>query len=838
MKDIFINLLLILCSFSAYSQNFQGLVQDADTKEELPFVNISFNGETTLGTSTDINGIFSVPNSVELKYLVFSYIGYKMDTIRLTEVDLNQNPVVFELQPESFNLDEVVINPGVNPADIIMNKVIANRDQNDPANLDSYTLTTYNKTLYDLLPNDEVNNLLERQDTSDFVLDKNVKKDRFLKAALKIKDRHVLVLESVTEKKYVKPDKIQEKIVANKVSGFSDPSFAPIPANFQPFSFYSDFINILDHEYTNPVSKGSTKRYFFNIEDTLFTNQMDTVFVLSFKPKRKKNFKALKGVIYVNTNGYALQNIMAEPNDKGSIYAKLQQQCKQVEGGQWFPSQINFEVIFENVPSKNVGMRLTGKSYIKDVVLNPDINEDEFGIEQLTIDEMASKKDDAYWTENREDTLSIKEQRTYEEMEKLGKKLKLDYWMKTSTKLAQGLFPVSFWDIRLSKLVQTNQIEGLRLGFGGQTNEKISEKFNVGGFFGFGFKDRIFKYGGHAQFNIHKENEVQLKLEYEKENRLAGQSSLEFPINILDVQNFLVANFDQVRQAKATLGFRVFRYAKVKTYFSKATHRPLYDYTFTDIQECDENSPPDCEPVSVPTRNFDITEMGINIRYAFRERVVQSMGRRVSRGTKYPTIFLAYSHGFDNIWDGNFTYNRFEMGVDQGVRIKGFGKSWLRLEGGFVDRPVPYSKLFLSRGNFSASVPVFVYNSFQTMRLFEFLNDRYVHFFWVHDFESLLFNTPKFKPEFKLVNAIGYGRLNNRQLHDLQTDSIFDTGFKTMEKGYFETGAILNNIVRFNIMNVAYFGVGAGVFYRYGAYSYDKQLRNLAFKATLYFSTN
>lgn len=827
---------VFLLSKTTMAQAFSGLVEDAETKEALPFVNISFNGETMQGTSTDINGIFQVPETVKLDFLVFSYLGYNQDTISLSEVDLSQNPVVFPLTPMAFKLEEVVINPGKNPADIIMEKVIANRDNNDPAKLGSYSLNTYNKTLYDLLPSNEVNELLQRQvDTIDVAIDKDEKKNRFLNAALKLSgDRHVMVLESVTEKIYKSPDKIQERIIANKVSGFKDPSFAPIPANFQPFSFYSDFIQILDHEYENPVSKGSTKRYFFNIEDTILTQQTDTVFVLSFKPKRKKNFKALKGVIYVNTNGYALQNIMAEPNDQGTVYAKLQQQCKQVEGGQWFPSEINFEVVFENVPSKNVGMKLTGKSYIRDVKINPPLSDDQFGIEQMTIDELAAKKDNAFWIENREDTLSIKEQKTYYEMEKMGKKLKLDYWMKISSKLVDGYLPVGFWDVQLSKIFQMNQIEGTRFGFGGQTNEVISERFNVGGFVGYGLRDRILKYGGHLQLNLQKENEVSLKMEYEKENRIAGQSALEFPINVLDVRNFLVANFDQIEQARVSLNFRTMRYAKVKAYFSRARHTPTYDYSFFD--DCADSNNPDCEPTAIS--NFNFAEIGLKVRYAYKERIVQSFGRRVSRGTKYPTLFLAYSHGFDGVLGGKFDYNRLELGFDQGIRIKGLGKSWLRVEGGFVDRPVPYSKLFLSNGNFSPSVPVFVYYTFQTMRLFEFLNDRYVHFFWVHDFENLLLNTKNFKPEVKLVNAIGYGRLNNTELHDLNPDALFDTGFRTMEKGYFETGFVLNNLVRFNLMNVAYFGIGAGAFYRYGPYAYDNQLSNFAFKAAFYFSTN
>ena len=37
---------------------------------------------------------------------------------------------------------------------------------------------------------------------------------------------------------------------------------------FQQFSFYDDFVRFAEEEFVNPISKGSTQLYFFNIEDT------------------------------------------------------------------------------------------------------------------------------------------------------------------------------------------------------------------------------------------------------------------------------------------------------------------------------------------------------------------------------------------------------------------------------------------------------------------------------------------------------------------------------------------------------------------------------------------
>jgi hypothetical protein len=70
-----------------------------------------------------------------------------------------------------------------------------------------------------------------------------------------------------------------------------------------------------------------------------------------------------------------------------------------------------------------------------------------------------------------------------------------------------------------------------------------------------------------------------------------------------------------------------------------------------------------------------------------------------------------------------------------------------------------------------------------------------------------------------------WGRLNN-------ADNHFNIPIKTPDKGYFESGFLVNNIFTNNFT-----GLGIGVFYRYGPYNIGNTLNNLAFKlsATLAF---
>ncbi|MFM1875388.1 MAG: hypothetical protein RL266_1125, partial [Bacteroidota bacterium] len=51
---------------------------------------------------------------------------------------------------------------------------------------------------------------------------------------------------------------------------------------------------------------------------------------------------------------------------------------------------------------------------------------------------------------------------------------------------------------------------------------------------------------------------------------------------------------------------------------------------------------------------------------------------------------------------------------------------------------------------------------------------------------------------------------------------------KDMRKGYYETGLVIEDIIKVNLI-----GIGGGVFYRYGAYAFSDQFDNLAFKLSM-----
>src|SRR5690606_30189671 len=94
----------------------------------------------------------------------------------------------------------------------------------------------------------------------------------------------------------------------------------------------------------------------------------DTVFVISYQPRRGKKFDALKGVLYVNTDGYALQNVIAEPVERdGLMSLRLQQQHEKVQGRAWFPVQLNTFIYFDGMVVGDKRVVGIGRTYLKEI---------------------------------------------------------------------------------------------------------------------------------------------------------------------------------------------------------------------------------------------------------------------------------------------------------------------------------------------------------------------------------------------------------------------------------------------------------------------------------------
>ncbi|MBL4656227.1 MAG: carboxypeptidase-like regulatory domain-containing protein, partial [Bacteroidia bacterium] len=109
----------------AQINSVNGKVVDSQTNYPLAFVNITAN-EQKAGTATDIDGKFLLQSPESIKQLTFSYVGYE----KLKINPENKKNLLVKLKKTNYELPELVVLPGENPAHRIIKKVTENRDIN------------------------------------------------------------------------------------------------------------------------------------------------------------------------------------------------------------------------------------------------------------------------------------------------------------------------------------------------------------------------------------------------------------------------------------------------------------------------------------------------------------------------------------------------------------------------------------------------------------------------------------------------------------------------------------------------------------------------------------
>jgi len=819
MKKLLLLFSTILLFVDLSGQTFRvtGRVIDADSRVPLPFVNIVLN-KGKYGGTTDIDGKFSFGSSEKIHTLSLSYVGYENVNYPVGE---KTEGLIISLKRTEYDLPEYVVFPSENPAHRIINNAVANREYNDPENLPAFSYTSYDKMIFtfelDSLP---MIDTLE-VDTADESL-----RDY-------LENHHIFIMESVSERKFMFPDRNFEKVVATKVAGLKDPIFVFLLSQWQSTTFYKETISISGKNYINPISKGSTRKYFFLLQDTLYTDAGDSVFVISYRPKRKTNFDGLKGVISINSKYWAIQNVMAEPAEKeGSISLRFEQMYEFVQDKQWFPVQLNTEVILNNVKVTDSTLELgtgrgdssvmqipfgIGKSYIRNINLDPNIRRRDFGNIEVDVDPRAGDRKAAFWEDYRIDSLSQKEKNTYTFIDSIGEEANFDQMVMTMESLITGKIPWGFIDLDIPRFISYNTYEGFGLGIGLHTNEKLSQTWKTGGYFRYGFKDKTFKYGGDLEVILHRNSDLKVNLEIMDDiTETGGLHFFDDDFRLIDpgsFRDFLITRMDKTNMIGGSIGFKTLKYLNVNIGLSKTRKEVTNDYRFGLSNE----------DVTVLFDRFDFSEIRVGFRYAYGEKFIRNLHRRISLGTNYPIVWLQYSRGIMGFLEGDFDYNRYDLKIEKSFFTKYLGTTSVKIAAGYIDTDIPYTNLYNGNGSYHVFT-IFAPNSFATMRMNEFLSNKYTALYLQHDFGKLLWKGGFIEPEFALSTNVAFGWLDFTENH-------YNIDYKTMEHGFYESGLLVNNL-----LNLRIYSLGLGVFYRYGPYTFKNGWENVGGKFTLKFA--
>jgi hypothetical protein len=694
----------------------------------------------------------------------------------------------------------------MNPALSIIEKVKQNRPLNDPQQLPSYRYTSYNKFLV-TTANDAKKQNEGNDSINQLILDY-------------FQNQYVFLSESVVEGKFRYPAFRKETVLSSRVSGLKDPSFTILTSQLQPFSFYNDEIEILDREYVNPVSDRSNW-YDFILFDTLYNELPDTVFLIRYKPAKAKYFQGLSGVLYIHTDRYAIQNVLATTVDTSDndFTTTIEQQYRQISGA-WFPVQLNTQLTFKKVTAGSFPLQLQGKTYLRDIELT-DVRKREFDGITIENQAVADEVRDSLLNKFRIDSLTIREKNTYRVIDSLADEVNLVETLRFIESLARGRIRAGFVEINLGDLIFFNEYEGLRLGMGLFTNDKISERFEIGGYGAYGFSDKEWKYGALLHVLLIPKQQVNLEIHYGRDIEENGgvkfyQEQLWASSDVF--RRTSLNSFSSVKREEIRIGMRLLKYLNLQATVFQTDKQVIGDYFFIPANST--------EPVTDSSR-FQMAGVKISGRYAFQEKLFRNRNRFIATERGNPVLFLQYTQNISRFLNGDFSFRRVEGRLNFQLRFGQLGHSDFSITAGIVDAGVPVTDLFAGRGDY-APFSFFSPNALQTMKVNEFVSDRYVTVLFHHNFEWLFYYRPRFHPEPEIHFNYSIGNLDMPELH-------YNIDYKIPLHPFLEGGLMIRDIFYRQVASVLEIGIGAGAFYRLGYYSFPDWNDNLAVKAALEF---
>jgi Family of unknown function (DUF5686)/CarboxypepD_reg-like domain len=324
-------------SSMAFVSGVRGTIK-SDGGEGLAFTTI-FIKELGTGTTSNAQGFYEITLQPGTYTLTFQYLGHetqeKVVTVGTEFIELN-----ITLKTQATELRSVTINASnEDPAYTIMRKAIAKASYH-MQQLDSYSSQVYMKGTGKLVD-------------YPWLAKKMIEKEG-------IKKNQAFVVESVSEVKYTRPNKFEERVISIRTDGI-DKNASPAP--FLQGSFYSPIIN----DVVSPLSPSAFSYYKFEYLGT-FEDRTYQVSEIKVTP-RLRGDNVVEGTIFIVEDWWSIYSLDVKTTKLGITF-DIKQVYAPIEDKAWLPVSNQFKVHGKIMGFEFAGDYLATLSNYK-ITLNP-----------------------------------------------------------------------------------------------------------------------------------------------------------------------------------------------------------------------------------------------------------------------------------------------------------------------------------------------------------------------------------------------------------------------------------------------------------------------------------
>jgi hypothetical protein len=685
-----------------------------------------------------------------------------------------------------------------------------------------FSYTFYEKSIISANPDSisaSIDTVFKNKRKTKFIIDSSSYKFKKI-----ITKQHIYQTEKVA-KISIEKGKKKETIIGLKMAGLKQPVYELLGQEFMPFDLSKKQLKILQFTFQNPFSTDGSVKYKFEITDTLIKPNGNEI-VLQFELKKSIKKNKLKGVAIVDLKTNAITKITFLINSIINVKAETIFGSFNNEKS-WFPVSQNLLITkgkgkqnidflgetiqFDNLPNTSKKYDYSNDLYVKIYRDYSNYNFTQLQNRQryqIQIDKSAIKTNTAFFNTISNDTLDERSQNTYQTLDSLVTATKIEKKIYFGKKLINGQIPFGWFDFRARDIFKYNSYEGFRLGLGIATNDRFSPYYKLFGYGAYGTRDGVFKSQLGSAFRISKNSDSWISgsftddiIEFADLTLIADSKKFK----LYDPRPFNLSTFYNHQSYELTFESKFI--SKIETTFkiSRSRINPLFDYEFI-----------------APNKSYKIynlTLATLSLEWSPNSKFLQAPQEILEVEKGFPKIILQVSHAIPNVLSENIEFTKIDARVYQEKKYLSGQKTTFLLQGGISLGNAPLSHLYsvapnnLDREAILRRITFANKTSFETMYFNEFFSDRYSLFQMKHYFNKFQISK-SIKPILILGSKVAFGGFSHPENHQ-------GIAFKTMEKGFFESGFELQNIFK---------GFGLATYYRYGPYQLEKFDQNIAIK--------
>lgn len=685
-------LLFSLGALSSFAQ-IKGKVTNNDGTP-LPFVYIYIE-DTYIGTSTNEYGFYELNyNTKGTVSVIFQYLGFKTQK-HILNITSFPHPFDVVLEEENFQLNEVVVVNGVNPADEIIRKAINSKKSNSK-NTDKFEANFYSRGIFRVKDIPEKFMGVEIGD---------------LEGSLDSSRSGVIYLsETVSKIKFERPNNLKEEIIASKVAG-DDKGFSYNTALNTDYDFYRNYVDF-GINLVSPLADNAFNYYKYTLESTFYDEKNHLINKIKLTPKRDKE-PVFEGYIYIVEDTWAIYGV--DVDIKG--YRMQQPILDTMKLTQTFSFNSTNNLWTKNIQSLDFvagifGMKFTGK--FTHVFTNYNfVNTFEkktFTREIVSFQENANKKDSTYWESFRPVPLTEEEQITYTKKDSIQTLRNSQKYLDSidAKKNKFGLFNIlsgytynnsyKKWSVSYLGLMNFssssfNTVQGWNFDTGftyRKINEEKGSYTSMSSIFNYGFAEDRLRVTGNFYRRFNNTNRANLSISggsaVSQFNQAEPISKFINSISSLFFKNNYMKLYNK-EFLKTSYGLEITNGIYLNGSLAYENRRPLFNNTdYTLIKNDDaysSNNPLDpFNETSSPFVKHHIYKGTIATRIRFGQKYISRPDGKLNiQNDDYPVLSFSYTKAF-GATNSNYEYDFIAGRLDYDKTLGNKGNFALRFKAG------------------------------------------------------------------------------------------------------------------------------------------------------------